>query len=132
MANDLAAATPAAAADAAAKVEDAESMPYKTASERFHRLFNVGADEKLVSYYSCCLLGGGIPAQERNAMRLSMWHCLTLYHVQPFSEVRKSTEALNLTLPGMDVLDGEPPRVLLVRLGPRKEGTAEVDRHHLD
>ena len=68
MANDLAAATPAAAADAAAKVEDAESMPYKTASERFHRLFNVGADEKLVSYYSCCLLGGGIPAQERNLM----------------------------------------------------------------
>ena len=70
MANDLAEATPAAAADAAAKVEDEESMPYKTASERFHRLFNVGADEKLVSYYSCCLLGGGIPAQGENSILL--------------------------------------------------------------
>ena len=63
MANILAEAAPTAAENAAAKVEDAESMPYKTASERFHRLFTVGADEKLVSYYSCCLLGGGLPAQ---------------------------------------------------------------------
>ena len=63
MANILAEAAPTGAENAAAKVEDAESMPYKTASERFHRLFTVGADEKLVSYYSCCLLGGGLPAQ---------------------------------------------------------------------
>ena len=29
-------------------LEDSESLPYKTASEKFHRLFNVGQDDKLV------------------------------------------------------------------------------------
>ncbi len=32
-----------------ASVEDSESLPYKSASERFHRLFTVGPEEKLVS-----------------------------------------------------------------------------------
>ena len=30
-------------------IEDSESLPYKTASEKFHRLFNVGKEDKLVS-----------------------------------------------------------------------------------
>ena len=33
--------------------EDSESMPYKAASDRFHRQFAACAEEKLVSYYSC-------------------------------------------------------------------------------
>ncbi len=35
---------------AAACVDDAESMPYKNASEKFHRLFNVGGEDKLVGW----------------------------------------------------------------------------------
>ena len=30
-------------------IEDSESLSYKTASDKFHRLFNVGRDDKLVS-----------------------------------------------------------------------------------
>jgi hypothetical protein len=68
-------------AAAATQVEDAESMLYKTASERFHRLFNVdpGREEKLVSYYSCCHLGGGLPAQG--------WMYLTVNHLAFYSYV---------------------------------------------
>ncbi len=32
----------------AASVDDAESLPYKNASEKFHRLFSVGSEDKLV------------------------------------------------------------------------------------
>ncbi|TRY63799.1 hypothetical protein TCAL_07164 [Tigriopus californicus] len=44
-------------------VEDAESIPYREASEKFRRLFNVSEDDKLVSYYSASYWKGKFPRQ---------------------------------------------------------------------
>jgi hypothetical protein len=40
-----------------------ESAGYKQARNKFHRLFTLPEDEKLVSYYSCTHWQGRIPAQ---------------------------------------------------------------------
>ena len=50
-----------------------ESSGYKTAKVKFHRLFAVPEDEKLVSYYSCTSWQGKIPAQG--------WLYLTVNHL---------------------------------------------------
>lgn len=50
-------------AAAALAIEDAESLPYKAASDRFHRLFAVPQDERLVSYYSSSWWKGKFPSQ---------------------------------------------------------------------
>jgi len=64
-----------AANDGAAAVEDAESLPYKHANESFRQFFNVGPEDKLVSYYSCSWWQGGrlFPAQG--------WMYLTVNHM---------------------------------------------------
>ena len=43
--------------------EARESSGYKAAKVKFHRLFTVPGDEKLVSYYSCTSWQGKIPSQ---------------------------------------------------------------------
>jgi len=50
-----------------------ESSGYKAAKVKFHRLFTVPEDEKLVSYYSCTCWQGRIPAQG--------WLYLTVNHL---------------------------------------------------
>jgi hypothetical protein len=40
-----------------------ESSGYKLAKNKFHRLFTLPEDEKLVSYYSCTHWQGRLPAQ---------------------------------------------------------------------
>ncbi|KAK6638132.1 hypothetical protein RUM44_008557 [Polyplax serrata] len=47
----------------AGPVEDEETQEFKSTSIKFHQLFNVPADEKLVYYYSCMYWKGRIPLQ---------------------------------------------------------------------
>ena len=61
----------------AISLEDAESMPYKSASDRFHRYFPACHDEKLVSYYSCSWLKSSLPSQG--------WMYLTESHLAFYS-----------------------------------------------
>ena len=48
---------------AALAQENTESLPFKTASDRFKSLFAAGKNEKLVSYYSCSWWKGRIPSR---------------------------------------------------------------------
>ena len=54
-----------------------ESSGYKAAKVKFHRVFAVPEDEKLVSYYSCTSWQGRIPAQG--------WLYLTVNHLAFYS-----------------------------------------------
>eukprot|EP00092_Neocalanus_flemingeri_P003122 GFUD01003339.1.p1 GENE.GFUD01003339.1~~GFUD01003339.1.p1 ORF type:complete len:1139 (+),score=353.99 GFUD01003339.1:87-3503(+) len=54
-----------------------ESSGYKAAKVKFHRVFTVPEDEKLVSYYSCTCWQGRIPAQG--------WLYLTVNHLAFYS-----------------------------------------------
>ncbi len=98
-----------------ATVEDAESMPYRTASDKFHKLFTVGGEEKLVSYYSCRHMSGGgvLPAQG--------WMYLTVNHLAFYSymlgketkfllrwtDITSIDETRNLLLPQITVTTRE-------------------------
>lgn len=44
-------------------LENAESLPYKSASDRFKKYFPEGKDEKLVSYYSCSWWKSRMPSR---------------------------------------------------------------------
>jgi len=57
--------------------DSSESTGYKAASEKFHRLFTVPQDEKLVSYYSCSSWHGRLPSQG--------WLYLTVNHLAFYS-----------------------------------------------
>ncbi|CAF4497386.1 unnamed protein product [Rotaria socialis] len=45
------------------EIDDFESEKFKNAIKKFHKLFNVPADEKLVTYYSCSYWRGRVPRQ---------------------------------------------------------------------
>lgn len=62
-----------------ASIEDAESIPFRLASEKFRRLFNVGEDDKLVSYYSASYWKGKFPRQG--------WMYLTVNHLAFYSYI---------------------------------------------
>ena len=57
--------------------EAGESSGYKAAKVKFHRLFTVPVDEKLVSYYSCTSWQGKMPSQG--------WLYLTVNHLAFYS-----------------------------------------------
>ncbi|CAF1299818.1 unnamed protein product [Adineta steineri] len=46
-----------------AEIDDFESDKFKNATKKFHKLFNVPIDEKLVTYYSCSYWRGRVPRQ---------------------------------------------------------------------
>ncbi|XP_038052661.1 TBC1 domain family member 9-like isoform X2 [Patiria miniata] len=50
-------------ADEGPKEVDEESKAFKSACEKWHRLFKVSEDEKLVNYYSCSYWKGKVPRQ---------------------------------------------------------------------
>ncbi|XP_013413337.1 TBC1 domain family member 9 isoform X1 [Lingula anatina] len=43
--------------------DDEETANFKIASRRFHKMFNMPKEEKLVNYYSCSYWKGGLPRQ---------------------------------------------------------------------
>ncbi|CAF1392144.1 unnamed protein product [Adineta ricciae] len=45
------------------EIGDFESDKFKNATKKFHKLFNVPADEKLVTYYACSYWRGRVPRQ---------------------------------------------------------------------
>ncbi|CAF0721766.1 unnamed protein product [Adineta ricciae] len=45
------------------EIDDFESDKFKNATKKFHKLFNVPADEKLVTYYACSYWRGRVPRQ---------------------------------------------------------------------
>ncbi|CAF3905371.1 unnamed protein product, partial [Rotaria sp. Silwood2] len=45
------------------EIDDFESEKFKNATKKFHKLFNVPTDEKLVTYYSCSYWRGRVPRQ---------------------------------------------------------------------
>ncbi|KAK9700703.1 Rab-GTPase-TBC domain [Popillia japonica] len=53
--------------------EDEDTKSFKITSEKFHQLFNLPKEEKLVNYYSCSYWKGKIPRQGR--MYLSVNYC---------------------------------------------------------
>jgi len=98
--------------------DDAESLPYKHASEKFRLLFKVGAEDKLVSYYSCTYWQGAFPAQG--------WTYLTVNHLAFYSLILgKETKLL---LRWTDVTDVEVYSRLLFPAGVRV-ATREAEHH---
>ncbi|CAG9825643.1 unnamed protein product [Phaedon cochleariae] len=55
------------------EIDDEDTTSFKVTSEKFHRLFNLPKDEKLVNYYSCSYWKGKIPRQ--GWMYLSINYC---------------------------------------------------------
>ncbi|CAF1266589.1 unnamed protein product [Rotaria sordida] len=45
------------------EIDDFESEKFKNATKKFHKLFNVPSEEKLVTYYSCSYWRGRVPRQ---------------------------------------------------------------------
>ena len=103
---DLAARIPVATVEGvqAITLEDAESLPYKSASDRFHRCFAACKDEKLVSYYSCSWLKSALPSQG--------WMYLTETHLAFYSFIFGKES--KLLLRWTDVIKVEKTKNLVV------------------
>ncbi|XP_022105913.1 TBC1 domain family member 9-like isoform X1 [Acanthaster planci] len=81
-------------ADEGPKEVDEESKAFKSACEKWHRLFKVPEDEKLVNYYSCSYWKGKVPRQ--GWMYLSVNH-LYFYSFLMGTEARLSIRWTDVT-----------------------------------
>ncbi|CAF1094833.1 unnamed protein product [Didymodactylos carnosus] len=78
------------------EIEDFESEKFKNAFKKFHTLFSVPLDEKLVTYYSCSYWKGRVPRQ--GSMYLSVnYLCFYSYFLgKDFTIILKFTDITSL------------------------------------
>nr|XP_023016263.1 TBC1 domain family member 9 [Leptinotarsa decemlineata]XP_023016265.1 TBC1 domain family member 9 [Leptinotarsa decemlineata] len=88
-----------------AEIDDEDTTSFKVKSQKFQRLFDLPADEKLVNYYSCSFWKGKLPRQ--GWLYLSLNHCcfhafilgLDTKECIRWSEVTSLTKKNSLILP---------------------------------